>query len=342
MKHELTIKFFEMWSGKRGDLGFPQLDEFTEDDLALYDGQDCLLVLRDEGLYYERVAPKVQDVLETDISEIEIFDVFPAAVQNIQRDMLRFAFQEQIGVHRISRVWYGHRHKDVEWIFLPILDKEELKYLGLSVAFTAYHERDIAVVDHQSLERIIFQNYLSLGKRVSLKALSAEARSYLATMRTTVCIDNQEQVVRNEVALGKAAEIAAQASRPNVVIVGSMYDVLPFIGRLGRRYNLKVVESALEAAEIIALDSIDVLLISELIPDGSSGLDLLSKAQEEKPNSGYVMILENREGALDQVLTIEGHEVHCLVKPLGEFALRKAIDDSYKKMNIIERRKLLG
>lgn len=341
MNHLLIKNFYQLWLSKRDEDSFPKVKDFSEAELADYNGADFVMSMRDGGLYYDKVSPRIQDVVMDDLSVSEIFDVYPAVLQDIHRELIRFIFREKVGLSRLARYWYGHRHKDAEWLLLPALnDRGELVMIGITVAFSAYDERDVISSDQSELERIVAQDYLSLGKRLDLKNLNGEAKSFLATMGTLISIDGVEHKVSNSVALGKVGDAAARAARPNVLMVSAVKEMAPYLSRLGRRYNLKIVETSFEAAEIMAVDRIDVLIASENIPDGTSGLDLIGKVQKSIPETNLILLLENRIGAEDQTMDMGLRSICCLVKPIGEFALRHAIDNAYKVSNLKVRKKL--
>ncbi len=70
------------------------------------------------------------------------------------------------------------------------------------------------------------------------------------------------------------------------------------------------------------------MLITGEHVEGGLGLDLIRHVQNRGDDTGCVLMLEPRDGAKDTAVQTERGLVHCLVKPLGEFALRKAIDDA--------------
>lgn len=331
MQHASIINFHTLWTEKcpkgNSEKKFPDIDDFSATDLALFDERDCILSQKDGGFYFEQFGERLQYVTSQNLKTDEVFDIYPSVTQNIMRDMLRFCFQHQAGLNRVSRFWVSHRHVDVEWILLPAYDRAgELVMIGGSVSFADHHERDLLVANSEDIERILVQNYLSVGGKLSLQQLSIEARSYLAVMGTKLAIDNKEVTIRGEKALGGAAAIAAKVARPSVLIVSDVQPFVPYITRLASRYNLKMVETLHEASEILALDAIDVLVVSEQLPNAQSGLDLLEKAMAHLAHTGLVVLLEDRHQKDDDVIEVGGQSIPYLTKPVGEFALRQAVE----------------
>lgn len=343
MQNELCIHFMDLWNSKRSKDRFPKISDFSEQELAYYDGQTQVIYMEDAGLYYKSVGHRLQQVASHDLLHSEIFDHYPAAIQDMQRDLIRFALIYQLGINRLSRYWYGHRHKDIELLLLPVFDDSgRVCLMGVAASFIASSDQDTIDKQSNEVERIVAQEYLTFGAAISIQNLSAAAQSFLATMGTIVSVDGQEKQLQRSVAIGGAADAAARAARPSVLIVSEREELIPYIDRFTARYRLKVVETTLEAAEILTLDKIDILIVSEKIPDQTKGIDLVRKFASITDEVGLIMLLESREGAEDQVLTVCSTEVHCLVKPVGEFALKRAIDGSYKTIKSRTRARHVG
>ncbi len=333
MQNTANNDFYDLWLSKRqegaenGDL--PLLSAFSRGELDGFGGQDVLMILDDNEIVYAHCGKRITEVVGKDLVGQSIFFAHPEEMVEPQRDLTMLGFIKKIGIQRLSRFWYGHRHKDIEFLLLPVEDDDRggTAMIGLIVS-SSYNEHDILAEGHSSIERIISQKYLSLGKDVLLKNVSGSTWSFLHAMGTIVTIDDEIFEPAHTSIIGELGKKASSAGRPNVLAVCSVKELSKLLARFGARYKLKLVQSGEEAKTIIEIDSVDVLIASEILPDGNSGLELLKSVKSHCPSAGLVLMLENRKGAEDQVLQTDSGPVHCLVKPVGEFAMRQAVDDA--------------
>lgn len=330
MHNKHNKHFLKLWESKRRGDDLPLLSHFSREDLQSYSGHEVLLRLIDGVIVYGICSKSIRDVLSEDLTGKPVLTPYPKELWPVQTELISVAFENKVGLVRLSRFWYGHRHKDVEWLLLPVEDDEcgGVALLGLSASDIAYDKRDVIPEGNMNIERLVTQEYLTLGRSLNLNKISGKTWTYLHAMGSIVSIDHEIIEPEQKTIIGRLGMAAAKTSRPNVLAVSSVSDLRTVLSRFGARYNLKLVQSGDEAIDIMKMDVIDVILVCEILPDGSSGLELLAAVKELCPEAGLVMMLENRAGAEDQVLKTTSGLVHCLVKPVGEFALRQAIDDA--------------
>ncbi|WP_374765050.1 hypothetical protein [Yunchengibacter salinarum] len=249
----------------------------------------------------------------------------PEAFAEVNRDLVSLCFRKQAGSVALLRYSFGHRHKDVEVTLLPVRGEGGTPVLaGLFATFVEPDDRDDVNRTAAGSFRLLAQDYLSLGSPVQSDALGGLTRSVLSAMGTFFSIDGEEVKLSGTGLLGGRLEDVVRATRPNVLAVAPVRLFGGLLGRLGSWYNLKMVETRAEAADIIAADSLDVVITAEKLPDGS-GLDIVALVQEAQPYSGTVMILEPREDGVEDVIRTPHGEVHCLVHPVGEFSLLQTV-----------------
>jgi len=330
IKHQLLNSFYEHWQGLFQDGTLPGLSNFSAEILAGFD--ECGLVFKHiEGEVLLTYSGKRNSaVLARDLLERPITDLYSPALKSLQMGLLMPCFLHGVGVLRMSRLWYGHRHKDVEWLLLPTIDEAtgHIALVGLAATFVEPNERDAIVVGSPMVERLMRQDYISLQRSVELSTIDSHGWAVLDTMGAKICIDGVkvEHDRRGGIA-GEAGLVASKVSHANVLAVVSPAELGPILARLGARYNLKVVETLGEAKEILRRDMIDVLVTTETVND-VQGLELVKEAQDLSAFTACVMMLDPRDDIEDMRLVHENQFVECLVKPVGEFALRKAVDEA--------------
>lgn len=331
MQHPLLNSFYQYWLDKRPDgEAFPTLGDFPEAVLSGFDECGLILKLQNGEVLVEYTGDKNASVLTSDLHGRPITDLFSPALKPLQMSLVMVCFQQGVGMVRLSRLWFGHRHKDVEWLLLPVMDNEtgSIAMVGLSTTFVEPNERDYITVGSSMVERIIVQNYLALGKQVDLGCIDGHGWAVLDTMGAKVCVDEAE--VEHFAARGIAGEagmMASKVSHANVLAVAHPSDFGRVLSRLGARYNLKIVETLEEARAILHNDMIDVLVTAETVND-VAGLELIKEVQSVSAFTACVMMLDPRDSIEDKRVIEDGRYIHCIVKPVGEFALRKAVDDA--------------
>lgn len=315
----------------------PDLESFSPEILDGFDECGLLFKLHQGDIILEYNGARNADVLTSNMLGRPITDLFPHALKPLQMSLLMPCIRQKIGMVRMSRVWYGHRHKDVEWLLLPVADREEggVALVGVAVTFVSYDERDHVTVGSAMVERIMRQNFLSLGNNVDLSVIDSHSWAVLDTMGARVAVDGEIIDHTSNGIVGEAGLLAAKISHANVLAVAHPSDFGRILSRLGARYNLKMVETIDEARAILREDMIDVLVTTESV-NGTPGLDLIREAQSVSAFAACVMMLDRREEAEDSRIVEDGKFVQCLVKPVGEFALRRALDDAND--HVLERR----
>ncbi|WP_308910609.1 hypothetical protein [Pseudokordiimonas caeni] len=343
MKHPASNELLSYWLSVKADEELPPLSAFQE-LLPKFKGAEAVFRRIGDDIIYDQCGKSINEVAGVDLTGKSISFVFPEAMKKLQVQILLPCFEQKIGVVRHSRYLYGHRHKDAEWCLLPVGDDAtgETLLLGQGATFVDIDPRDHLSVGSDLLERIITQNYLSLGRKVRLDRLSGKCWAFLDTMGTKVAIDGEEVDHTAPAILGEAAMLALKVGRSNVLAAMEVADFGRPIKRIANRYHLKLVESGGEALAILETDKVDVLVAAEQLGD-MTGLELIERARALNQRIGFVLIVEPRDGAGDTCVQIGDATVHCLVRPLGEFALRQAIDEAATRLNgILQREALAG
>lgn len=309
--------------------GLPRLSEFSPEKLAEFDECGLIFKVQRGDLIVDYIGAKNRAVLSSDLRGRPITDMFPPALKATQMALLMPCVRQKVGVVRRSRLWYGHRHKDVEWLFLPVLDEEtaDVAVVGLSVTFVDRDERDEVEVGSPMIERIVAQNYLTFDRDIDVSVIDSHSWAVLDSMGALVTVEGKEVLHDDRGIAGDAGLVAAKVARPNVLAVTNQNDIGNVSDRLGGRYNLRVVDTFEEAQDILRKDMIDILVTAETLGE-ASGLELIQEAQKISAFTACVMMLDRREEAEDTRVEKDGSLVHCLVKPVGEFALRRALDDA--------------
>ena len=334
MQHELCKQFLQYWKDSQPDDGLPELTAFSAGMLDVFDESGVTFRLDKGDIVFDYLGAGNMEVLAQDVIGRPYTDLFPYALQPLQMALVMPCFQQKVGMVRLSRVWFGHRHKDVEWILLPVIDPatSEVVLVGISNTFVEFDPRDSVEVGSTVVERIIQQNFLSLGQTVDLSVIDSHGWAVLDTMGARVAVDNECAGHAGRGIVGEAGLVATKIAHASVLAVASPSDFGQFLARFGARYNLKMVTTPEEAQEILAKDMIDVLVVTESIGSGR-GLALMETAQKLNPFTACVMLLDQREKAEDTKVVVDGKFVQCLVKPVGEFALRQALDDANKHVS---------
>jgi hypothetical protein len=328
MQHKHSKTLLKYWDQAKGEKDLPSLQSFSPEVLAGFDECGVIFKLKAGEIILDYVGARNIAVLTSNLQGRPITDLFSHALKPLQMSLIMPCFQQKAGLVRTSRVWYGHRHKDVEWVLLPVWDEteEQVALVGLAVTFVPFDERDHVAVGSSMVERIIRQNFLSFQRDISLSVIDSHSWAVLDTMGAKICIDNEEVFEIGHGITGDAGLAANKVAHANVLAVAQASDFGRILSRLGARYNLKVVETLGEAREILRKDMIDVLVTTETVND-VGGLALIEEAQQTSAFTACVMMLDPRESAIDTQIVENGHFVQCLVKPVGEFALRKAVDE---------------
>lgn len=118
----------------------------------------------------------------------------------------------------------------------------------------------------------------------------------------------------------------------NVLIVSDEDDYIQFSHRLGQQYNVMHVEEGRKAVDTAARGSVDVLVTTQSLPD-MTGAELIVNLA--KSHDMPAIIIRDQMGhAADGVLEALSSvvSVEQLSRPVGEFTLKKAIDDARERL----------
>lgn len=329
MRHEHCKRLFDFWRSRCRKDALPDLSSFFSDASLNFRERGVVLVREAGEVFYDFCGDEVIRALGADILGKSMTFCYSEKFKALQRESVDVCFDQHVGVDRYSRFWFGHRHKDVEWLLLPAWDDvgKRTVLVGMSVAFVEPDSHDALAAGSDLIERIIAQDYLSLGREVDLSNFSRTTWAVLDAMGAEVTTDGIS-VAPSKVAIGgEAAYAARKTATASILAVTGTAGFESISRKLKGLYMLHQVESLDAAQAILAKDRVDVLLTSERI-DGGLGLDLIRDVQNRGGETGCVLMLEPRDGAVDTAVQTERGLVYCLVKPIGDFALRKAIDDA--------------
>jgi len=329
VQHGLCKKLFQYWEDQRQGEALPSLSAFSPEVLPAFGECGLVFRLKHGDIILEYTGTWNAQVLTSNLVGRPFTDLFPHALKPLQMSLFMPCLKQNIGMVRMSRVWFGHRHKDVEWLLLPVCDDEtgETVLVGFSVTFVDFDERDYVTVGSAMVERIMWHNFLSLGRDVDLSVIDSHSWAVLDTMGAQIGVDGEPVSHAAAGIVGAAGLVATKVAHANVLAVAHPSDFGSILARLGARYNLKMVGTFEEARAILRADMVDVLVTTETVDD-VTGLALIQEAQAVSAFTACVMMLDHRNEAGDTRL-VEGNKfVQCLVKPVGEFALRKALDDA--------------
>ncbi|WP_417466142.1 response regulator [Kordiimonas sp.] len=329
MRHKLCKRLFKFWRQRATEGKLPELREFF-DEADLNFRKAGVIIVREAGdIFYDFCGDEVMAALGADILGQSMTFCYPEKFKALQLESANICFDQQVGLDRFSRFSFGHRHKDVEWLLLPARDAigDRVVLVGMSATFVEHDAMDALATGSDLVERIIAQDYLSLGKGVQFDQLSRQSWAVLDAMGASMSVDGVP-VPRSTTAMGgDAAYAARKASLAKVLAVANPAEFAMQASKLGKLYNFHQVETFGQALEILKKDRVDVLIVDERI-EGGVGLDLIQVTQDQEEAPACVLMLSPRQGAEDTTIKTENGLVHLLVKPLGDFALRKAIDDA--------------
>lgn len=118
----------------------------------------------------------------------------------------------------------------------------------------------------------------------------------------------------------------------NVLIVADEDDYSQFSRRLGQQYNVTHVEEGNMAVDRVALGTVDVLVTTQSLPDmtGAELIASLSKSSELPSIIIQDQIDQSADGTIEALMGRA--RVERLCRPVGEFTLKKAIDDATARL----------
>ena len=329
MQHKLCDEFMEFWQSRCQEAQLPGLVDKHAPDFKKFAGSYIRFGLQNSDIIICDAGADVYSVLPRDEALSLFTDLYSLALKPMQMALVMPCFLNKAGFSRRSRIWYGHRHKVVDWLFLPVVDDKtaEIFLEGIAVSSSDHHEDDRLMVGSSLVERILVHNFISCAGDVDISAIDQHAWAVLEAMDAKILVDGEEKITVPHGLGGNAALLAAQAARSNVLAVASEEDVAMLSQRLKGQYNLRFCHSYEKAIEILKNDMVDVLVVTENF-NGGTGLDLVQEAQRVSAFTASVFMLEQKANREDVRIVENGSFVQCLVKPVGEFALRKALDDA--------------
>ncbi len=276
-----------------------------------------------------RVGAGVSSVLPQGESLSLFTDLYSLALKPMQMALVMPCFTHKAGFSRRSRIWYGHRHKVVDWLLLPVEHEEtgDVFLEGVAISEASMHEDDQLMIGSTMLERILAHNFITCDGDIKLSAIDQHAWAVLEAMDAKVLVDGNEKTAMPHGLGGNAALLAAQAARSSVLAVANEEDIAALSQRLTGQYNLRFCHSYEDAVAILQSDMVDVLVVAEVFR-GGTGLGLVQEAQNISAFTASVLMLEQKGNREDVRIVENGNFVQCLVKPVGEFALKKALDDA--------------
>ncbi|WP_020400566.1 hypothetical protein [Kordiimonas gwangyangensis] len=331
MRHEQCKKLFDFWCANREADTLPDLKAFFAGPDLQFREHGVVIVRESGDIFYDFCGEGVMQALGADILGKSMTFCYSEKFKALQLECVGICFDQRVGVDRYSRFWFGHRHKDVEWLLLPALDSigDRTVLVGMSATFVEPDSMDALAKGSDLIERIFAQDYLADGGEVDFAPLSRTSWAMLDAMGAEITVDGVP-VPRSKVAIGgEAAYAAKRTATASVLAVTASESFSTHAAKLGGLYKFRQVASFEDAQAILAKDKVDVLLTGERV-QGGLGLDLIRDVQNRGDDTGCVLMLEPRAGAVDTAVQTERGLVYCLVKPLGDFALRKAIDDAVK------------
>ena len=214
-------------------------------------------------------------------------------------------------------------------MLLPVAEAgdKKVQLVGLCAAFKPPAITDYITVGSPVCERVIWQKYFANGKEVSLDELDHHSWAVLDTMGTQVLVDGQ-LVGHDRVAIaGAAGMVATSIARPKVLAVAQPADFGRILTRLGARYTLLMVETLDEARAILRDDRIDVLMLAE-DTGGASSHQFVTEVSEISEFTACVHMVDRTQSACDERKVVDGKFTQQLVRPVGEFTLRRVLDEA--------------
>ncbi|WP_262693016.1 hypothetical protein [Kordiimonas aestuarii] len=331
MRHKLCKQLFEFWQARYASGKLPDLQAFFDEASLKFHDRGVVIVREAGDIFYDYCGDEILKALGADILGQSMAFCYSENFKVLQLESAAVCFDQHVGLDRYSRFWFGHRHKDVEWLLLPARDTigRRIVLVGMSATFVEHDTLDALAAGSDLIERIIAQDYLTLGKAIDLDGIGRASWAMLDAMGADVTVNGQP-VRRSNVAIGGEAAYAAR--KASVASVLAVVDRNSFEGSakmLEGLYSFRRVETFGDALAVLRKDRVDVLVLNEHV-EGGLGIDLVKYVQDGEEDAACVLLLEPREGAEDTVVKTDQGLVYCLVKPVGDFALRKAVDDASK------------
>ena len=331
MRHKHCKRLYKFWQSRSTSGDLPELQDFFGEAAPGFREHGVVIVREAGDVFFDYCGDDVLKALGADILGQSMTFCYSEKFKALQLESASICFDQHVGLDRYSRFWFGHRHKDVEWLMLPVRDNigDRIVLIGMAATFVEHDTLDALVVGSDMIERVIAQDYLASATEIDFGGISRKSWAMLDAMGADVTV-NGVPVKRSSASFGgEAAYAARKASVATVLAVTERESFLRTAEELRGRYSFKLVETVGEAISVLRKDRVDVLLVDERVR-GGTGLDIIKEAQDRGEDTACVLMLEPRHAAQDTVVRTERGLVYCLVKPVGEFALRKALDDAGK------------
>jgi len=343
VRHALCKEFYQAWLDAKPEEGLPIRGDLISDPDGLVMKHGTVLARVDGDIVFDFFSRELADVFGEDLVGQSATGLYSNALQPIHNLMLDICFDQEIGVERYARYLFGHRHKEIEWIALPVLDERtgEVVLASISGSFVDPSADDAIATGSEVVERVLVQNYLSLGNSVDLTPLAGAAATVLSTMGTVLSVDDKHVPMPRTGIAGDAGMAANKASRPNVLAAAASKDFGQAFERLDGLYNLKLVGTLDQARAALETDNIDIVVVSERLIGGMRA-DLIEELHARADVAAVVLVLEPRPGAENTVIETGDCMINCVVKPLGEYTIRKALDEADAFTRSVFRRQQLG
>ena len=330
MRSRICKDFRQFWESCRTDgISIPTLDHFTEDALAGFGGCEAIFRYHGDKILLEHAGQRLLEVMPTDMRGMNFTMLYPEQLSDIHEDLIKICVKQHVGMYRVSRLAYGHRHIIAEWLLLPVQDVQasELCLVGVSVTDSHSDKRDVLAAGDANVEHIMRQEYITCGNGIDLTDVSKRTWSYLKGMKTDLVVDSHTISASAGYASAAVVLAAQKAARPIVLFTGAVKDFGISLFRLSDRYHVKLAQTMAEALEILSADQIDALVVQETLPDARADALIQKCVIPDNPHSPDVVLLLNSEKSHAAKADYPPlGPVQFLVNPAGEFSLRQAID----------------
>ncbi len=211
MRHEHCKRLFDFWISRCEADRLPDLQSFFSEPTLKFRERGVVIIREAGDIFYDFCGDGVMQILGADILGKSMTFCYSEKFKALQLECVGICFEQHVGMDRYSRFWFGHRHKDVEWLLLPAWDEigNRTVLVGMSATFVEPDALDALAQGSDLIERIIAQDYLSCGKEVDLDGLSRTSWAVLDAMGADMTVDGVA-VPRSKVAIGGEAAYAAR------------------------------------------------------------------------------------------------------------------------------------
>ena len=307
----------------------PDADDFAKNWLPHFQGFHLSLSCKDDRIVCDSVGPDLADLFDHLKPGVEFVQGYPATVRPIHYDLLLAGFASRLSIYRLARYWFGHRFRELEWLFVPVYTaSRKVQLVGGAVPLSAHVDpRDSLDLTRNGTERLIEHSYIAGGDGRASLSLKPLTWSYLTASRTAVHLNGKAVAPEKQGIGGLAVSKAREASRPSVLVVGAFADHEAVLNVMSRHYRIRKSESISDAKNIMRDDRIDVVIAESHLPDGD-GNQLFHFGSEQNTRFGGGVLVSDWEDQKDDIRE-EGPSglTFSLIRPVGEYALRRAVEE---------------